>query len=606
MSNALEYARRFISFWQDSPISGRFDDAKYPFVREPLLSMSNIRAKTTVLYGPVQSLKSVILQIGTCYVVDYLRASALFIAQTDDDAKEFAEIKLNPMMDRVWAIKNTLRNQKYAQTLMKWLWANHSLLISGPSESAQQSKSARFVITDEAHLWSRDQPGAMDAFDDRHSSFWNGHSFHGTTAGDVGSDIDKRYYMGRQNEWHMRCVHCNGMIWPLFEDASKKEYNGHRVFQWREDESETALIDSIHMVCPHCDKQILDTPHNRIEMDDGAKYIAKNPGADETIDSFRFNSFAPRWKSWRELFKIYLAAIQSAKLGNFEPFWNWKKKQLVESNDYEIPMLGTSNASNFTLADIVEDASKYRVVSFDAQQGAGDEGRHFWGGCLECDPEGNVRVIAWQKCVTRGDCLAFVERYKPSQIVMNGKQTSVRDVAIDFGDDQDRTIRGMCAALKWLALKSGDEESFSHTIFPTDRRQKPYTIQLPYSERYIESSLAGKQKGELQIKRGQPLPEGCAIAQQWSKPAIYSIAYRLINGLVPGRKFEVPRDIDAQFQEGIHAYRPGFITDKQTRTTRKEIWIKSKQFDHPFVVVAQCMLQLITAGKYKLGTETVV
>ena len=590
MFDAVEYARRFVNFRIDSPISGPFNDARYPFIRDPLLALSDIEMRTLVLYGPVQSMKSVFLEIAIAYFVDILRSSVLFVAQTDSDAKEFAEIKLNPFLTNISAIYDTLKNQKYNQTLMKWLWATHSLLITGPSESAQQSKSARFVVTDESHLWCRDNSGAMDAFDDRHSSYWNGLSLHGTTAADTGSDVDKRYYSGKQNEWNLRCVFCNGMVLPLWEEASQKEYNGHRVFQWTEDQSETAMLDSIRMVCPHCDKPITDTPHNRADMDNGAKYIAKNPGADAVTNSFRFNGFAPRWKSWRESFKIYLSALHSAKLGIFEPFWNWRKKQLVESNDYQIPLIGVSERGrDYMLADVTEDPKKYRVASFDAQQGEKGAARHYWALCVECDEDGSVRVIAFERCATKGDCLAFAQKHK------------ARDVAVDFGDDQDRTIRAFCGELKWYALKSGDEDEFSHTQFPADRRQKPFTIQLPYSEPYLESAIAGKQDGKLKIRRGAGVPEGFCIARQWSKPAIYPLVYALVNNTVQGREFKVAKDITPDFIAGIHSYRPGIVTDKTTRTTRKEVWIKTHTFDHPFVVLGQCLLLLIIAGKYRLG-----
>ncbi len=589
MSGVLQYARKHVSFWQDSPIAGKFDDSRYKFCRAPLEAITNIDLRTMLIYGPTQSFKSVILEIAVAYFVDVLRSSVLFVAQTDDDAKEFAEIKLNPFLERIPSIKDTLKNKKYAQTLMKWLWASHELIITGPGESAQQSKSVRQVVTDESHLFERERPGAMVALDDRAGLRWNRFMLHGTTAADVGTEPDFLYHRGGQNEWNLRCIHCNALFEPLWEEDSQNKYNGHRVFQWCDSQNETEKLDSIHIQCPHCDKAIQDTPRNRIEMDDGASYVCGNPAADKATDSFRWNCFAPRWKAWRDLFAIYLAAIQSAELGDFKPFFNWRTKQLVRSNDYSIPMFGTSaKGRDYRLAEVEVDPSKLRTCSFDKQQGIKGEGLHFWGQVDEWDKDGNSRRIAFVKCATKGDCRALQLRHGVAD----------KNTGADIGDDQDRYVMGMCAEFHWLALKSTDEKEFSHTIYPS-RNAKPITVELPYSERRPENPMSGKQKGRVVIPRGATLPKGWAISMLWSKPAIYPLLYALANGT--SRDYKVATDIDAQYVEGLHSYRPGIVTDKTTRITRREIWIKCKEFDHPFITSAQNLLMAMLAGFYPLG-----
>lgn len=588
--SALTYARKHVHFWQQSPISGRFDDSRYPFVRDPLSALTNIQLRALLLYGPTQSFKSVILEIAIAYFVDVLRDSVLFVAQTDDDAKEFAEIKLNPFLNRIPSIKDTIRNQKYAQTLMKWLWASHEMLITGPGESAQQSKSVRFLVTDESHLWSREHPGAMAALDDRMGLKWNRLGLHGTTAADVGTEPDMMFHRGQQNEWNVRCIHCNGLFEPLWEEDSQKKYNGHRVFVWLDSQNETEKLNSIEVRCPHCDKAIGDSPRNRIEMDAGAEYRSSNPQADRSVNSFRWNCFAPRWKAWRDLFAIYLAAIESAKIGDFKPFFNWRTKQLVRSNDYSIPMLGTSSKGrDYSLSQVEVDPSKLRVCSFDKQQGNQGEGLHFWGQVDEFDLDGNSRRIDFQRLATKGDCRAFQARHVVKDM----------NTAADFGDDQDRYVLATCAEFRWLALKSTDEPSFSHVIYPANKAQETVTAEFPYSERRPENPMSGKQTGKVVIPRGSRLPVGWAISMLWSKPAIYPLLYALANG--NSRDYKVATDIDPLYLEGLHAYRPGIKIDKDTRVTRKEIWIKCREFDHSFITSAQNLLLAIIGGFYPLG-----
>ncbi len=115
--NALDYARKYIWFWKDSPIYGPFDDIKYPFLREPLLELSNIRVKDLCVWGAAQTVKTILKQIATAYALDVMRCSVLAVAQTDDDAKEDAKMKLNPFLKRIKSLADTAIS---AQTLNGW------------------------------------------------------------------------------------------------------------------------------------------------------------------------------------------------------------------------------------------------------------------------------------------------------------------------------------------------------------------------------------------------------------------------------------------------------------------------------------------------------
>ena len=586
--NAIEWARRYVYFWQSSPISGAFDLRKYPLLGDPLLDLSNIRTKTTVWYGPTQSVKSVGLEIATGYRLDMLRKSILFVAQSDDDAKDFAQVKLNPFLKRIPQLVATLKNEKYAQTNMQWLWPTHELIISGPGENAQQSKSVTFLHTDEAHRWNQEYPGAMASLDNRMGLRWDRHALHGTTAADAGSEVDVLYHRGRQNEWHIRCLHCDGMIEPLWEDSAREKYNGERVFHFTDSQSETETLDSIRIVCPHCQKEIRDTFKNRAEMDEGAHYIAANPSADIANNSFRWNAFGPRWKPWRDLLAVYLKAIHSAKLGDLAPYEDWVRKQEVRSWRNEYPMLGVSAPGDYKRADVQHDSAKLRTCSFDKQQGRQGEGLHFWGQVDEWDLDGNSRRIEYAKLATKGDCRAFQLRH------------GVKDenTAIDFADDQDRYVLAMCAEFHWLAMRSTGEESFSHTVYARDGKTPPVQVEMPWSERRPENPLAGKQTGRIVVSRGSRLPQGWAISILWSKPTIYPQLYRLKNGEVPGRKYGVASDIGKEYTEQLHSYVPMLEVDKKSRLEKKTVWQKVKPDDHAFITSAQSLVLAQMAGYY--------
>lgn len=596
--NAVEYATKNVVFWQSSPISGRFDASKYPLLIKPLICLDNIFRKVMVVLGPTQSVKSVFLQIATAYRLDIKRKSTLCVAQSDPDAREFATIKLNPFMERIPSLANTAKKGRYSITLSHWLWPTHEMIVSGPGENAQQSKSVCYVHTDEAHLWNVLYPGALEALDDRMGLRWDRHALHVTTAPDAGTSIDKLFKQGRMNEWNIRCPDCNQLFEPLWEDNSKDKYNGHRVFI-ADGPMETAPLDSIRMRCPHCDKRdLIDHPILRKEMDEGADYIPSNPTADKQNESFRWNAFGPRWKAWRDLLAIYQTAIASAKLGDLAPYENWIKKQLVQTWTGDFPLLGSNGGGrDYDRASIVRRPESLRVCSFDVQEGIGNEGWHLWGQVDEFDLGGASRRIDYRKLASWSDARAFQQEHG-----VDDKHTGC-----DFGH-RAREVFGRCAEYHWLALKSGDEEGFAHPI--TDAKGNVIYTQLPYSQTRPENPMAGKSaltsiaqqsRKVIRFTNGR-VPPGWCISRLWSKPSMYPIFYALKSGQA-GREYGIASDMPKEYEDQLHSYIPRDDMDRKTGSVRKVIWVQTRKHDHSFQTSAQNLILAVIAGYYPLDMK---
>lgn len=595
---AIEYARKNVFFWQtDSPIGGKFDDSKYPLVRAQLLSLSDPYCKCSVHYGPTQSIKTVLLEIAAAYFLDFKRKTTLITAQSDDDAREFATIKLIPALERWGNLKNTLKTGRYSATLSHWLWPSHELIISGPGPNAQNSKSCFVLLTDEGHLINVQYPGAFEALDDRMGLKWNRRAAHFTTAADLGATVDKRFKLGRVNEWCIRCPDCNQLFQPLWEENSKELYNGHRVFI-ADGPMESAPLDSIRMRCPHCDiRDLVDHPRLRKEMDEGADYIATNPDADKSIDSFRWNAFGPRWKAWRDLLAIYQSAIASAKLGDLAPYENWTKKQLVQTWTGDFPLLGSHGGGrNYDRASLVRRPDSIRVCSFDLQEGLGNEGWHLWGQVDEFDIGGSSRRVDYKKLAAWSDARAFQ--------LDHGAQD--KNTGCDFGA-RAREVFGRCAEYHWLALKSGDEEGFEHPIGRNKDGSVIYT-RLPYSTDRVENPMSGraalnsiaaqKRKRIPIFARGQ-VPLGWCRSKLWSKPAVYPLLYALKSGQT-GREYGIASDMPEKYEAQLHSYVPRDDPDKKTNTVRKVLWVKIRTHDHAWITSAQCLIMAIQSGYYSL------
>lgn len=591
--NALEYARKYVLFWKDSPITGAFDDGRYKMLRKPLLSVSDIACKDLVIFGPAQSVKTVLNEIATAYALDYLRCSVLAVAQTDDDAKEYARTKLNPFLRRLKALLNTAIT---AQTLGGWMWATNELIISGPGENAQNSKSVRRVHTDEAHLYHKSNPGALVALNGRMGLRWDRQQLDTTTAPDAGSECDLRFHNGRQNEWHLSCIKCGKLFMPLWKDASRASYNGHEVFQWEESQSETATLDSIRLHCPHCDSEFSDTRFTREGLDEGADYIPQKPNADDAWNSFRWNAFAPMWMPWRDLFGIYRNAIASAKVGELQPYRDWVTKREVRTWTGEYPMLGDSTRGrNYMLGDIQKEPDTLLTMTIDQQEGKGGQGFHLWCGIDRWFRDGNSHRVAYERKATYDDAKAM-------QITFGVKD---ENTAIDYGQGmREREIFAACARFHWIALKSGDDDSYSHVIATPGKVSQ--VISLPYSASFLESAHVGttSQKGILTRARGGQVPPGFCIARMWSKPKLYAIFYALKDGDT-GKSYNIAKDMPSDYLDQIHAYIPGEAMDKATGTVKKVIWRKVRNDDHAWVVSVQNMLMAILAGFFPMSKREV-
>ena len=587
--NALEYANRKIYFSKSSPIQGAFNESKYPFIAAPIVALDDIHCKCLVVYGPTQSLKSVYLQIATAYRLDQKRKTVLAVAQTDSDAKEFATIKLNPFLQQIPTLRDTVKKGPYAITLNHWLWATHELIISGPGENAQQSKSAPFLHTDEAHVWCVQYPGALASLENRMGGQWDRAGLHVTTAADANTEIDNRYYDGRQNELHQSCTKCQKLIWPIWINDDRNPYNGEEIFHWKESQSETATLDSIHVVCPHCSTVIHDTPTNRREMDEGSRYKAMNPGADRMFNSFRWNAFAPRWKRWRELFQIYRASVQKAKLGDLAPYVDWVKKQEVRTNSGEFPMMDRSTV--FISHKWPEDIETARFASIDNQAGKQGEAPHQWIQVDEFNRNGDSKRLYYGRATSWAECRKITLDYSV--------QTLDRpQIGVDCGYN-DKEVYGRCAEWKWIAMKGDDAIQFDHY-----RTETPGQPQLhwtaPYSMPWMGNSQIGKASQELSKTARSIIPPGFCMGIFWSNPTIYGYFHALRNGLTV-RHYEIPSDFSKDYIDNYGAFVPYIETDRKTNTPKRELWKCIKPgSDHPWDTSCQNLTLAILNGFYPL------
>lgn len=506
-----------------------------------------------VVYGPAQALKTVFLVIATCYRLDIKRKPLMCVSQSDNDTKQFYLEKLFPILNSIESLTSTTlgsekgQTGRYSKTQSHWLWPTHTFFLNGPGKNATESKSTPFLHTDEAHRWGVEYPEAFVALEKRMGGTWYRQGLHVTTAADIGTDIDQRFYLGRQNEWHNSCPHCHKLIWVMWINDVRNPYNGKEIFHWTESQNENEMINSIHMVCPHCDKRIDDIPEQRIAMDEFAGYVPMNPTASSIYNSYRWTAFSAQWRRWNELLAEYLSGIYQAKLGKLDAYQDWVKKTEVRSWDGSYPIMDRSTVH--IIKKWSEDEETARFMAVDPQAGKEGEGVHWWAGVGEYDRDGNSNRIAYEKLLSWGEVYAF---QMDNQVKVAGPETQNRSrVAIDCGY-RDKEVFGRCAEWKWYALKGMPQVEFEHVkqVHPS---LPPTRFTAPYSEPWTGNSTIGKSSEPFKGRHILP-PQFC-LGMFWSNPTIYNMFYELISGRT-GLIYGIPDKFSTDFIKQYQAFIP--------------------------------------------------
>lgn len=580
----IEFAARKVVFRDSSPITGRFDISKYRMLEKPLMSLADIRIKRTVTYKASSALGTVFLQIALAYRLDQSIGNCYLVGSSKDDAAVWSKTRGKKWLSSIPSISETMSDDKHAVTNSLFLWPHQWLEIQGPGENAQQGRQCTYLFTDESHVKEYSE-GALAALEERMGKRWNRHALHNTTAADAGKEVDRYYYMGGQNEFHLCCPKCHKLTWPLWEDDARKEYNGERVFHFESGSSEARFV------CPWCGKVYSDSSRERYALHEGADYVTKNPDHLPENESFRWNCWAAWWMPWSDHLAKYREAIETAKMGNLGPHENWVKKRLCQSYVPEIPNLGEGQgASDYEIGSVwVVQEEKARFCSFDVQD---EGGFHLWGQCDEFLRNGDSRRVDYKKLLSWDEARAFQQHHGAED----------QNTYMDAGHRM-REVFAKCAAWKWYALFSEDADEFPNLEKdPSNPNGPQITIRRPYTKPLLEDSMSGKRNTDankqLRIVRG--VPPGYCLSRRWSKPTIGGYLMALKSG--NSRYYGIGKGIDENYIPQLNSYTFAKVVDKKYGTT--EVILKQvRAQDHSFATSSMCLVGALIRGFFPLALD---
>lgn len=588
----LDFCAKYISFSKTSPITGPFRIQMYPFLRKPMDAADDIRVKRLIIFKASSTMGTILGQCINAKRISKDVGDQLMVCQTEDDAAKWQKTRGKEWLESIPDVMRLLKTDKYSRTQELWLFRHKFLSISGPGINAAQSVQVRYVQTDESHLEAYPQ-GRLVEFEKRMGGRFDAQATHITTAPDEGREVDGFYNTGSQEEWHWRCPKCNQLVWPLWEERSRQHYNGERIFQWKEFQSETATLDSIIAICPHCQHVNHDNDRERYALVRDGDYVAMNPTAPIEQASFRWSVFAGHWIPWRSMLAEYLAARRAAlELFDLKPYEDFVKKRECFSYKPQLPDFGQAiGGTNYKLGDEWEPGTD--ILTGDYQAGKRGEGSHIWALVTRWDKQGNSRRITYRRCETWAQFRALQLEFKVWD----------SNVYVDCGYD-DRTVFWQCSIYKWYATKGSDLQQFhTITVDKGKKTERKITVAMPYSQPEWQNGNVGA-ADRNSVKGGAYIvnaAKGWALQIVMHNPQLYGILHALQTG-ANGRYFGIARDMPEEYTGGFPAFIPVTEKDKKTNV-EKVIWKMVKAFAHPWDCEVQALVGALRVGCFPLKKE---
>ena len=544
-----------------SPFGTRFVSSLTPWIRQPAELVSDNTCRELTVRCCVQGGKTQLLQLAAMWAIAEDPGPMFLTFQSDDDAKEFAKIRFNPMSAqtepvsrKLVGLDKTQRGQLMVNMSDMWL------SMHGANENNLASKSVRWILNDEVWRW---KPGLLDQARDRGTMFWNRRIINASTAGEAGSDIEEAFEAGSMHVWHLWCPSCENHFNPDFYKVLKwdKTVAAEKDIDW------AAFGDSVRLVCPHCETAHVQTEALWRQMSRNGRYIQTNLRPIPGHWSFHWNclTLSPAAYSWVDCAVQFVKALRQYEEGNEVLMKEFKTKRLGTKWDPSFAFFNrrTVPTSDFSMGDQWPDA-EIRFIGVDVQAD------HFWFVCRDFAKDGRSRLVDCGRLETWDD------------IVTKQVEHSVRNQCV-FIDLQHRTpeVKEHCAKYDWRAMKGDSREMFVWWEGSAKNRKK---IVREYSRPEKADPTIGKRGHARRM----------AIYLSWSNPTIKERLWKLQTG--NGLYFGIPDNAPEEYLKQMENERKVSRTGKNGRSVLEWVVRDSRTGCHMRDCECMILVGAIIAG----------
>lgn len=445
-----------------SPLPGPFRSENSPWIREVMEAIVDPKIRLVSIIAAVQSSKTTSPELTLCYIIANLPGPCLWLDQTDEDAKDESESRLQKLFESCEPVKKLFPKNKNKQRNCTIHFSNGMTLwlLGAYNKTNLQRRSIRWLFGDETWRWP---VGHMAEAEARTTAFgWLGKCVFMSQGGEDNDDTHRKFETTDMREWHYKCPKCGKYIpykWENVEwDDDCKDENGEYDF--------SKINHSTALKCPECGEYFEDSDRMRRILNKDGKFIALNPNASKENVGFHWNALASM--SWGKLAELYLRAKIAARKGDSSLLQQFYQKRLALAwrefaEDYRLEIAsGSYNSGDVwdeeagfnKLGEIIappfaenEVIAPLRIISVDVQMNC------FYLVVRAWSINGSSRLLWHEKVLTWEDIEEIQKRFK----ILDNL------VFVDAGYNSFEVYKH-CGERNWIALMGDNRANFFHRL----------------------------------------------------------------------------------------------------------------------------------------------
>lgn len=445
-----------------SPLPGPFRSENSPWIREVMEAIVDPKIRLVSIIAAVQSSKTTSPELTLCYIIANLPGPCLWLDQTDEDAKDESESRLQKLFESCEPVKKLFPKNKNKQRNCTIHFSNGMTLwlLGAYNKTNLQRRSIRWLFGDETWRWP---VGHMAEAEARTTAFgWLGKCVFMSQGGEENDDTHRKFETTDMREWHYKCPKCGKYIsykWENIEwDDDCKDENGEYDF--------SKINHSTALKCPECGEYFEDTDRMRRILNKDGKFIALNPNASKENVGFHWNALASM--TWGKLAELYLRAKIAARKGDSSLLQQFYQKRLALpwkefADDYRLEIASGSYNSGDAwdeeagfnkLGEIIappfaenEVIAPLRIMSVDVQMNC------FYLVVRAWSINGSSRLLWHEKVLTWEDIEEIQKRFR----ILDNL------VFVDAGYNSFEVYKH-CGERNWIALMGDNRANFFHRL----------------------------------------------------------------------------------------------------------------------------------------------
>lgn len=445
-----------------SPLPGSFRSENSPWIREVMEAIVDPKIRLVSIIAAVQSSKTTSPELTLCYIIANLPGPCLWLDQTDEDAKDESESRLQKLFESCEPVKKLFPKNKNKQRNCTIHFSNGMTLwlLGAYNKTNLQRRSIRWLFGDETWRWP---VGHMAEAEARTTAFgWLGKCVFMSQGGEENDDTHRKFETTDMREWHYKCPKCGKYIpykWENVEwDDDCKDENGEYDF--------SKINHSTALKCPECGEYFEDSDRMRRILNKDGKFIALNPNASKENVGFHWNALASM--SWGKIAELYLRAKIAARKGDSSLLQQFYQKRLALAwrefaEDYRLEIAsGSYNSGDVwdeeagfnKLGEIIappfaenEVIAPLRIMSVDVQMNC------FYLVVRAWSINGSSRLLWHEKVLTWEDIEEIQKRFK----ILDNL------VFVDAGYNSFEVYKH-CGERNWIALMGDNRANFFHRL----------------------------------------------------------------------------------------------------------------------------------------------